>query len=138
MGYRPRLHGEAPGEALEVDRAPAVRPLADLPDAVMGFHSEQHGAAGNFNDAGRRNDRAPDGRRREMAHIDFAADSRPAGWQMRRAAAADAISIARIIIGVPKTKGMPSIWAPTVRSRVTTTSCRPVMPARTFSSGSVI
>jgi hypothetical protein len=135
MGYRPRLHGEAPGEALEVDRAPAVRPLADLPDAVMGFHREQHGAAGNFDDAGRRNDGAPDGRRREMAHIDFAADGRPAGGA---AAAADAISIARIIIGVPKTKGMPSIWAPTVRSRVTTTSCRPVMPARTFSSGSVI
>src|SRR5277367_1750097 len=32
---------------------------------------------------------------------------------------------------------MPSTWAPTVSSRVTTTSLRPVIPTRTFSSGSV-
>jgi hypothetical protein len=45
-----------------------------------------------------------------MAHIDFAADGRPARRQMRRRSrpAAEAISIARIIIGVPKTNGMPS------------------------------
>src|SRR5271163_111836 len=53
-------------------------------------------------------------------------------------ASPEAISITRIIIGVPKTNGMPSTWAPTVSSRVTTTSLRPVMPTRTFSSGSVI
>src|SRR5271168_71877 len=33
---------------------------------------------------------------------------------------------------------MPTTWPPTVSSRVTTTSLRPVMPTRTFSSGSVI
>src|SRR5579863_1447377 len=63
--------------------------------------------------------------------------AQPAG-KCAATAAPEAISIARIIIGVPKTNGMPSTWAPTVTSRVTRTSCRPVIPARTFSSGSVI
>ena len=45
---------------------------------------------------------------REMADVDLAADGRPPRRQMRRhAPRPQAISIARIIIGVPKTNGMP-------------------------------
>ncbi len=60
------------------------------------------------------------------------------GGKCALTASPEAISIARIIIGVAYTNGMPSTWWPTVNSRETTISLRPVMPTRTFSRGSVI
>ena len=76
--------GEALGEGLQVDRAAAVRPLADLVDAVMRFDREQHAAARDLKDLRSGDDRTSDRSRREMAHIDFTADGHPARRQMRR------------------------------------------------------
>ena len=74
----------------------------------MRFDREQHGAAGDFQDPCGGDDCASDRSWREMAHLtSLPTVTQPAG-KCGAAAAAEAISIARIIIGVPKTNGMPS------------------------------
>jgi hypothetical protein len=90
------------GEALQVDRAAAVSPLADLAYTVMRFDREQHAATGDFHDSGVGDDRTSNRSRREMAHI-------------------HAIEL-----------GADGVFARNDNL------VRPVMPARTFSSGSAI
>ena len=73
-----------------------------------------------------------------MAHVNLAADTHPAFSQMRSGQPQRTPVPSQDHHRGRKTNGMPFKTAPTVSSRVMTTSCRPVMPTFTFSSGSVI
>ena len=98
--------GEALGEALQVDHAPSMRPVAHLADPVMRLDREDDAPARDSTTRAVAVTVRPTGvGARWRTSISLPTVAQPVGKEVATAAA-EAISIARIIIGVLKTNGI--------------------------------